>query len=103
MARKERPQKNDDNDSGFPKKWAKFLPDGFMEEVAGFTEEDVKKTMLACNSNVYNIEAEVDADEKLNAAKEVLKDLSAGYKEALKTQNAKIKFCSFELKNRGKE
>ena len=42
------------------------------------------------------------SDVKLNAAKEVMKDLSKSYRDSKSIETAKIKYCLHVLESRGK-
>jgi len=87
----------------FPKKWAKViesLPE-FKDAADAASVEELKKIVVTSESNIYVIEKEKLADVKLNAAKELTKELSAGYREAAKVQNAKVKYALFLLENKG--
>ena len=85
----------------FPQKWAKKLPPGFQDEAASFDVDALKKVIVDCEGNLYTIAKEKAADAKLVAAREVMKDLSAGYREASGAQNAKIQYALYLLENRG--
>jgi hypothetical protein len=96
--------KDDDTmPSTFPKKWAKVLkgmPD-FQETADAASIEDLKKTIVTAEGNVSTIEKALSEDVKINAAKEIIKDLSAPYRDALKCQMAKIKYAIFLLEGKG--
>ncbi|CAM6005616.1 unnamed protein product [Sphagnum balticum] len=87
--------------SAFPEKWAKKLPTGFQDEAAALDEVGLKKIIVECEGNLYTIDKEKAADVKLTAAKELMKDLSGAYRDAVGAQNAKIKYALFLLEGRG--
>lgn len=87
--------------SDFPKKWANKLPDGFEDTVASLASEDVKDKILKCEETLMTIEKEMDADEKLAALKESVKDLAGGYREAMNCEKAKIKYLMHLRAERG--
>lgn len=87
--------------NAFPEKWAKKLPTGFQDEASTMSEEDLKKVIVESERNLYTIDKEKSADVKLTAARDLVKDLGAGYREAAGAQNAKIKFVMFLLEGRG--
>lgn len=87
--------------NAFPEKWAKKLPTGFQDDAATLSEEDLKKVIVESEQNLYSIDKEKSADVKLTAAREMVKDLGAGYREASGAQNAKIKYVMFLLEGRG--
>jgi|SRR5690606_20066522 len=89
----------------FPKKWAniiKTLPE-FKEDAEASTPEELEDMIVKCEGNIYNAEAEKEADVKLNAAKELVKDLGAGYRDAIKVQKAKVQYALFLLASKGRE
>lgn len=95
--------KKDDGLNEFPKKYAdvlKNLPE-FKDTANAASVDDLKKTIVTCESNVYAIEKEKEEDIKLNAAKETVKEFSAPYNDAMKTQVAKIKYVLFLLEGKG--
>jgi len=92
-----------DEETLFPKKWNKViaqLPE-FKDIADAASEEDLKKIIVSCEGNIYTIDQEKDSDMKLNSAKEVVKDFSGPYRDALKVQMAKIKYALFLLEGKG--
>lgn len=94
-----------DEPNMFPAKWAKILKDlpEFKETAEAASEEDLKKIVLSCEGNLYTIEKEKGQDHKLNGAKELVKEYSAPYRDAVKVQTAKIKYALFLLESKGVE
>ncbi len=89
----------------FPSKWAKViksLPE-FKEDAEASSPEELEDIIVKCEGNIYNIDAEKVKDIKLNAAKEMVKDLGAGYRDAIKVQTAKLKYALHLLESKGKE
>ena len=95
-------KKSKTNSEGFSKKWAQFLPEGFMEEAVGFSEEQLRSTIIQANTSIAEQEKLRDEDSTLKAAKDTLKDLSGAYKDSIKCQTAKIKYSLFVLETTGK-
>lgn len=87
--------------SDFPAKFLKKLSPEFVDAVNAMSEEEIKARVLTCEGNLYEITAAKANDEKLNAAKELAKDLSKPYAESKASENAKIQFCIFTLESRG--
>lgn len=85
----------------FPKRLEKLLPTGFVESAESMDTEEVKSKIYETSCHVHEIEKARDEDEKLLAAKEMVKDLAAPYTESANTEKAKIKFCFFVLEGRG--
>lgn len=87
----------------FPKKWwtvIKDLPE-FKDTADAASVDDLKKIIVTCEGNIYTIDQEKDADTKLTGAKELVKEYSEPYRDALKVQTAKIKYVLFLLEGKG--
>lgn len=78
--------------SDFPKKWASKLPDSFQDDVASLSSDEVKEKILKCEESLIILEREMDADDKLAALKESVKDLAGGYREAMNCERAKVRY-----------
>lgn len=96
-------KKDDQMPSTFPEKWGKVLKDlpEFKDTADAASADDLKKIIVTCEGNIYTVENEKDADVKLTGAKELVKEMSAPYKDALKVQMAKIKYALFLLEGKG--
>lgn len=91
------------SDTEFPKKYAKVidsLPE-FKDEADAASVDDLKRIIVTCESNIYEAEKLKEADQKLNAAKELVKDMSGPHRDAVKVQTAKIKYALFRLESQG--
>lgn len=82
-------------------KLIKVLPTGFVDEVAGMKKTDLQRAIIQSETNIREIEAQKKADEKLNGAKELLKDLNEPYRDAIKAQRAKISYVLHVMEERG--
>lgn len=87
----------------FPAKWSKVLESmpEFKDTAEAASAEDLKKIIVQCEGNIYTIEKEKSEDVKLNGAKDLVKEYSASYREAMKAQTAKIKYSLFLLDSKG--
>ncbi len=92
---------SNDNESVFPDKLLKRLPDGWADTANGMKDDELKKAIFEAEANIYNIEKEKENDAKLNGAKDLVKDLSVPYREAKACQATKIKYALFLLEGRG--
>lgn len=103
MAKKQVNGADDNEMVAFPEKWAKVIKDlpEFKDSADAASNDDLKKIIVTCEGNIYTIEKEKDADVKLNAAKELVKEHSAPYRDAAKVQMAKIKYALFLLEGKG--
>lgn len=87
----------------FPEKWHKVitsLPE-FKDTADAASEEELKKIIVTCEGNIYTIDQEKDADIKLTGAKELVKEYSEPYRDAIKVQTAKVKYALFLLEGKG--
>ena len=92
-------------DNGFSPKWAKVLANmnsSFQGEADAMSEEDLKRVILESEKSIEEQSKLEEADEALKAAKENVKALAGGYRDAAKYQMAKIKYCLFDLARMGK-
>lgn len=89
--------------NNFPTKFLKKLPTGFVDEAGGMDTEQLNDCIVSAEGNIYTIDKEKESDSKLNAAKELAKDLGGAYRDARATQMAKIKYCLYLLEERGVE
>lgn len=95
-------QKNND-EGGFPEKYAKLIREsGTMEEMDGADEATLKKIIVDSETSIEEQEQLKDTNEHLLAAKNVIKDVGGGFREAIKYQNAKIKYALYCLEKMGK-
>jgi hypothetical protein len=87
----------------FTEKWAKVLKEipEFKDTADAADVVELKKIIIESEGNISNIEKEKDEDSKLNAAKEIIKEISAPYRDAIKIQTAKIKYALFLLEGKG--
>lgn len=87
----------------FTEKWAKVLkeiPD-FKDIADAASEEDLKKIIVESEGNIWTIEKDKDENAKLTAAKELVKEFSEPYRDAIKVQTAKVKYALFLLEGKG--
>ena len=85
----------------FPPRFAKKLPTGYEETIQSMDTDEIKSKIYEAQCHVYEVEKAKDEDEKLNAAREMVKELSAPYKETRDNEIAKLKYCFFVLESRG--
>lgn len=95
--------KKDNDPTTFPEKWMKVLKSlpEFKDTADAAGPDELKQIVIESEGNIYTVEQEMADDVKLNAAKEMVKELSASYNEAKKAQTAKIKYAMFRLSGLG--
>jgi hypothetical protein len=97
--------KDDQQPVTFPEKYAKVLKElpEFKDTADAASSDDLKKIIVQCEGNIYTIEKEKDDDAKLNSARELVKEYTAPYRDAIKVQTAKIKYALFLLEGKGED
>jgi hypothetical protein len=77
------------------------LPVGFVEEAAGLDGDGLRAAIVRAEELVRETEREQGADEKLQGAREIARDLARGYNDAKRAQRAKIAYALHLLEERG--
>lgn len=77
------------------------LPSGYVEETAGMDGSQLRSEIIKAEASLREVDKEQKADEKLQGAKELLKDLAGAYNDARKAQRAKIAYTLHMLEERG--
>lgn len=80
----------------------KKVPKGFVDEADKWSEKRLKEEILLCEGGISGAEKARDADKELNDAKEIVKELSAPYREDIATYCAKIDYVMWLLEQKGK-
>jgi hypothetical protein len=89
--------------AGFPKKWAKLLPEVFISDSPdGWDIEKIKNKLYEYQSAIDITEGEMDANVELATYKEKVKELTSPYKETIQVHRAMIKYLLFVGYSRGK-
>jgi hypothetical protein len=77
------------------------LPTGFVEEAEALDEEGLDNLIVKCEEMIYEVDKEIAKDEKLNAAKALVKEYSSAYRETQKVLQMKIKYSIYMKESRG--
>lgn len=77
------------------------LPASYIDDTSGLSPEKLKAEIIQSETNIQRIEQEREADDKLSGARELVKDLSAPYRDAIVAQRAKIAYVMFLLSEKG--
>lgn len=93
------------SDTAKDKMMKKFekLPPTWKDTVESYDDEELKKEIINCQATVNETEYDMDSDVKLQSLKEDVKVLSSGYKDVIKTENLKVKYCWHLRKSRGQK
>lgn len=68
------------------------LSQSFVDNAKDLNEDEATALLVESEQKIRAIKEERNADEKLTAAKNIAKDLSAGYNSALNYEKSKIQF-----------
>jgi len=69
-----------------------ILSNSFVENHEDVTEDRALELIFSCETKIRDVKEERSNDDKLNAAKSIVKDLGNGYKSAIDYEKAKIQF-----------
>ena len=83
------------------KKIVAKLPTGYAEDASGMNGEQLRAEIIKAETALHEVEKELKSDEKLQAARELVKDLVGAYNDVKKAQRAKIAYSLHLLEERG--
>lgn len=69
-----------------------ILSKSFVENVKDISEDQAAEMIVKAEMKIKQLKEEQANDEKLNAAKQITKDLNAGYTSVIKMEEAKISY-----------
>jgi hypothetical protein len=70
----------------------KVLSQSFTENHENIDEDSAKDLIAKCLKKIKALQEEMSQNERLQAAKQIVKDLESGYKSTVKYEEAKITF-----------
>jgi small-conductance mechanosensitive channel len=70
----------------------KILSSTFLEDNENISEDEAAALIVKAEQQIKGLRDEMAADEQLQAAAQVKKDLESGYKNAIKYEEAKIQY-----------
>lgn len=70
----------------------KALSKSFLDNNEDVSEDFAAEQIVIATQKIREIEQERDADEKLSAAKQIVKDINSAYTSAIRYERAKIGF-----------
>jgi hypothetical protein len=79
-------------------KAGKVLSKAFVNDNADISEDKAGELIVSAELRIKDLKEEMDSDEKLQAAKSIVKDLSSAYRDALKYEEAKIQWLLAKIK-----
>jgi len=81
-------------------KWEKILTDSWVSQNSSLSEEDAKIKLVESEFEIRAALQEKEGHEQLQAAREIVKDLNAGFSSAIKYEKAKIEFLLEQIEAR---
>lgn len=100
MAKKTKNDAGDDLDTGFNPKLAKLI--GHLTEgLDAMSTDDLKEAIVKSQKSISDVEKDMEADEHLKALKDEIKDISGAFKDVIKVEDAKTRYCVHLLRARG--
>lgn len=79
--------------------WEKVLTESYVASKVDISETDAEKELITAEFAIKQLLHEKENDQQLTAAKEIVKDLNAGYSSAMKYEKAKIEFLLEKIEN----
>ena len=76
-----------------------ILSKTFTESCEDLAEDEIESMIVKAEQRIKEIKHEQEADEKLNAARSIIKDLNAGYSSVIKHERARIDFLLGKLES----
>jgi small-conductance mechanosensitive channel len=70
----------------------KILSSTFLEDNENINEDDAASLIVKAEQQIKALSDEMQADDKLNAAQQIAKDLKSGYNNAIRYEQAKIQY-----------
>lgn len=74
-----------------------ILSKTFVESADGLNEDELNAMIAKSMQRKRDLKSEMEADEKLTAARQIVKDLSEGYKSVMKVEEARVDFLLGKL------
>lgn len=70
----------------------KVLSKSFVDNHQDINEDDALDLLYSANKQIKELNEEMEGDDQLNAAKQIVKDLTKGYTSAINYEKAKIAY-----------
>lgn len=80
--------------------WEKVLTDSWVNQNSSLSEEEAKAKLIESEFEIRAALEERENHTELQAAKEIVKDLNAGFSSAIKYEKAKIEFLLEQIEAR---
>lgn len=80
--------------------WTKILTESWVSQNKGLSEDEAKAKLIESEFEIRAAIEEREGHEQLQAAKEIVKDLNAGFSSAIKYEKAKIEYLLEQIEAR---
>ena len=91
-----------EENNDFPTKWLNKLPEAIKDSVGSMSDDEIKERIIDVEKGISQFEQDMEKDEKLAAAKQLVKELKETYTIPIKEHQIMIKFLVWNLEQRGK-
>lgn len=102
MAKKNKTAEGEDLDTGFNPKYAKLIAH-LTESLDSQSTDELKETIVKAQKSISDIEKDMEADERLKALKEEIKEISGSFSDVKKVETAKTMYAIHLLRARGEK
>lgn len=79
--------------------WDKVLTESWVNNNRNLTETEAEKALISAEFEVKQLLHDKENHEQLQAAREIVKDLNAGFSSGIKYEKAKIEFLLEQIEN----
>lgn len=101
MAKKSKNDSSDENlDTGFNPKLAKLIAH-LTDSLDSMSTDDLKEAIVKSQKSISDVEKDMEADEHLKALKDEIKDISNSFRDVIKVEDAKTRYCVHLLRSHG--
>lgn len=90
-----------DEKNEFPTKWLNKLPESIKDSVGSMSDDEIKERLIDIEKAISQFEKDMEKDEKLAAAKQLVKEMKEAYTIPIKEHQIMIKFLVWNLEQRG--
>lgn len=77
------------------------LPTGYVDDAMGMDGDQLRAEIIRAETALREVEKELKADQKLQGARDIVKDIVGSYNDAKRAQRAKIAYTLHLLEERG--
>lgn len=79
--------------------WEKVLTESWVNNNRNLSEAEAEKALINAEFEIKELLHEKENHEQLKAAREIVKDLNAGFSSGIKYEKAKIEFLLEQIEN----